>query len=143
MFSSLDLQSGYHQIRIAEEDVEKTAFRTHEALYEFMVLPFGLTNAPAAFQRETITIFDHLPFVVVYLDDILVFSASHTEHEKHLREVLALLRQHKLYAKLSKCAFFDTEAKFLEHVVSEEESSPILTRSQLFSSGPSGRTSQR
>ena len=115
VFSSLDLQSGYHQIRIAEEDVEKTAFRTHEALYEFMVLPFGLTNAPAAFQREMKAIFDHLPFVVVYLDDILVFSASHTEHEKYLREVLALLRQHKLYAKFSKCAFFDREAKLLGH----------------------------
>ena len=119
VFSSLDLQSGYHQIQIAEQDVQKTAFRTHEGLYEFMVLPFGLTNAPAAFQREMQAIFDHLPFVLVYLDDILVFSSSKEVHQGHLRKVLELLKEHKLYAKLSKCSFFDEEAKFLGHTVSK------------------------
>jgi hypothetical protein len=106
VFSSLDLRSGYHQIRIAAEDVPKTAFRTHEGLYEFMVLPFGLTNAPAAFQREMKAIFHHLPFVAVYLDDILVFSKSEAEHTSHLREVLDTLRKQRLYAKLSKRTSF-------------------------------------
>lgn len=120
-FSSLDLQSGYHQIRIANQDVQKTACRTHEGLYEFMVLPFGLTNAPAAFQREMKAVFDHLPFVLVYLDDILIFSKSEAEHRHHLCEVLSLLRKHELYAKLSKCKFFEEEeAVFLGHVVSKE-----------------------
>ena len=119
VFSTLDLQSGYHQIRIAEQDVQKTAFRTHEGLYEFMVSPFGLTNAPGAFQREMRAIFDHLPFVLVYLDDILEFSSSEGEHQGHLHKVLELLKEHKSYAKLSKCSFFDEEAKFLGHTVSK------------------------
>lgn len=119
-FSSLDLRSGYHQIRIADEDVQKTAFRTHEGLYEFLVLPFGLTNAPAAFQREMRAVFSHLPYVAVYLDDILIFSKTEAEHASHLEEVLRVLRSHKLYAKLSKCSFFDRKAKFLGHIVSGE-----------------------
>ena len=118
VFSSVDLQSGYHQIRIADEDVQKTAFKTHEGLYEFLVLPFGLTNAPAAFQREMKAVFDHLNYVLVYLDDILIFSRSHEEHERHLAEVLGLLRKHRLFAKLSKCSFFGREVKFLGHIVS-------------------------
>ena len=116
-FSSLDLQSGYHQIRIADKDVEKTAFRTHEGLYEFLVLPFGLTNAPAAFQREMKAIFDGIPFALVYLDDILIYSDTPEEHTKHLRQVLQLLRDNKLYAKLSKCEFFEEKARFLGHIV--------------------------
>lgn len=120
LFTSLDLQSGYHQIRIADEDVQKTAIRTHKGLYKFLVLPFGLTNAPAAFQREMKAVFDHLKYVLVYLDDILIFSKSEDEHQRHLCELLGLLRQHRLYAKLSKCSFFDREAKFLGHVVGEK-----------------------
>ena len=120
-FSSLDLQSGYHQIRIAEKDVAKTAFRTHKGLYEFLVLPFGLTNAPAAFQREMKAIFDHLPYVLVYLDDILVYSNSLEEHKAHLKEVLQLLKDKKLYAKLKKCEFFEEKAKFLGHIIGPEE----------------------
>ena len=92
VFSSLDLQSGYHQIRIASEDVINTAFCTPLGLFEFCVLPFGLTNAPAAFQREMNRVFKGLDFVLVYLDDILVFSKSELEHEQHLRVVLELLR---------------------------------------------------
>ena len=92
VFSSLDLQSGYHQIRIAEEDVPKTAFRTPQGLYEFRVLSFGLTNAPAAFQREMNMIFGQLDFVLVYLDDILVFSRDPEQHAEHLSQVLQLLR---------------------------------------------------
>ena len=88
VFSSLDLQSGYHQIRIASEDASKTAFSTPLGLVEFCVLPFGLTNAPAAFQREMNRVVKGLDFVLVYLDDILVFSKSELEHEQHLRVVL-------------------------------------------------------
>ena len=112
-FSSLDLQSGYHQIRIADQDIEKTAFRTHEGLYEFMVLLFGLTNAPAAFQREMKVMFDSLPFVLVYLDDILIYSKTAEEHKLHLRG-------NKLYAKLKKCEFFQEKAKFLGHIIGKD-----------------------
>jgi hypothetical protein len=118
IFSSLDLQSGYHQIRIQEKDVPKTAFITHCGLYEYQVLPFGLCNAPAAFQRVMNNIFGHLSFVSIYMDDILVFSKSVDEHTDHLTQVFQLLRLHKYYAKLSKCSFFQTEVQFLGHVVS-------------------------
>jgi RNase H-like domain found in reverse transcriptase/Reverse transcriptase (RNA-dependent DNA polymerase)/Integrase zinc binding domain/Chromo (CHRromatin Organisation MOdifier) domain/Retroviral aspartyl protease len=122
VFSKIDLRSGYHQIRIAEEDIPKTAFRTRYGHYEFLVLPFGLTNAPATFMHLMQRIFHlHLDrFTIVYLDDILVYSKSEDEHEKHLRTVLQLLRTNKLYAKLSKCSFYQKEIEFLGHVVSEE-----------------------
>lgn len=118
VFSSLDLRSGYHQIRIADQDIEKTAFRTHQGLFEFMVLPFGLTKAQAAFQREMNRVFADVPNVLVYLDDILIFSKTAKEHEEHLQEALELWRKHRLYAKLSKCFFFKDSAHFLGHVVS-------------------------
>jgi hypothetical protein len=119
VFSSLDLASGYHQIRIAEADVPKTAFRTPLGLYEWKVLPFGLTNAPATFQAVMNDVFrEHLgKSVLVYLDDILVFSKTPEEHETHLRQVLALLRKHQLYAKRKKCVFNQPEVSFLGHVV--------------------------
>ena len=118
VFSSLDLLSGYHPIRIANEDVPKTAFNTPLGLFEFRVLAFGLTNAPAAFQREMNRVFRGLNFVLVYLDDILVFSRNADEHEQHLRTVLQLLRKHDLYAKLSKCSFCQPSVEFLGHIVS-------------------------
>jgi hypothetical protein len=119
VFSSLDLQSGYHQIRIAPEDVEKTAFVTHLGHFQFKVLCFGLTNAPATFQRVMHRIFAPYigRFVLVYLDDILVMSRTPEEHVHHLRTVLSLLKQHQLYAKLSKCDFGKTHLKFLGHIV--------------------------
>ena len=120
VFSSLDLQSGYHQIRIADSDVPKTAFITNCGLYEYQVLPFGLCNAPAAFQREMNRIFGRLEYVVCYIDDILVFSKTEAEHQIHLARVLTLLRENKYYAKLSKCSFFEAETKFLGHVVSAQ-----------------------
>jgi hypothetical protein len=119
VFSSLDLQSGYHQIRITDSDVEKTAFTTHFGQFQFKVLCFGLTNAPATFQRVMNRIFGPYigKFVLVYLDDILIMSRTAAEHLHHLRVVLGLLRQHKLYAKLSKCEFGQHSLKFLGHVV--------------------------
>ena len=105
VFSKMDSRSGYHQIKIQKEDVPKTAFTTCYGLYEYTVMSFGLTNAPATFMRLMNSVFmEYLDkFVVVYIDDILVYSKSEEEHAEHLRLVLSKLREHKLYAKFSKC----------------------------------------
>ena len=122
MFSKLDLRQGDYQLRIREEDVLKTAFSTRYGHYEFLVMPFGLTNAPAKFvdlmQRVFHPYLDQ--FVVIFIDDILVYSRSKEEHEKHLRMVLQTLREHKLYAKFSKCEFWLDRISFLGHIISEE-----------------------
>jgi AcrR family transcriptional regulator len=119
-FSTLDLAAGYHQLKLQESDVPKTAFNTHFGKFEWRVLPFGLTNAPAVFQHAMNRIFgSHLnKCVCVYLDDILIFSRSEEEHFLHLEMVLHLLRQHNLFAKMKKCEFFKPELKYLGHVVS-------------------------
>jgi len=121
-FTKLDLKSGYHQIRIAQEDIPKTAFRTRYGHFEFLVLPFGLTNAPATFQTLMNDVFrDHLDdFVVVYLDDILVYSQTPEEHIHHLRQVLERLRIHHLYANPKKCDFFKEEIEFLGHSINAQ-----------------------
>jgi transposase InsO family protein len=120
LFSSLDLQSGYHQIRIAEADVPKTAFTTPIGHFQFKVLCFGLTNAPATFQRVMNRVFAPYlnQFVLVYLDDVLVMSRDPEEHLAHLRLVLQALRDHGFKAKASKCEFGRASLKFLGHVVS-------------------------
>jgi hypothetical protein len=119
VFSALDLTSGYWQIPMAAQDIPKTAFRTHEGLFEWNVLPFGLTNAPASFQATMNAMLKPLigKCVLVYLDDILVYSKSAAEHERHLRAVLDLLKQHSFYCKLKKCVFNQAEVKYLGHVV--------------------------
>ena len=119
-FSKLDLRSGYHQILVNPTDRYKTAFRTHQGLYEWLVMPFGLCNAPATFQSLMNKVFQHQlrKSVLVFFDDILVFSPTWQTHLSHLEEVLQLLLQHRLYAKLSKCQFDLQEIEYLGHVVS-------------------------
>jgi hypothetical protein len=121
-FTKLDLRSGYHQIRIAAGDAPKTAFRTRYGHFEFLVLPFGLTNAPATFMHLMHQTFRAQldDFVLVFLDDILIYSKTAEEHGKHVRTVLEILRKEKLYAKESKCEFFKTEVEFLGHHVGRD-----------------------
>ena len=122
VYSKTDLRSGYHQLRVQEGDVPKTAFRTRYGHYEFLVMPFGLTNAPAAFMDLMNQVFQlYLDrFVIVFIDDILVYSGSSEEHSEHLRIVLQTLRERQLYAKLSKCQFWLDRVAFLGHVISAE-----------------------
>ncbi|KAJ9506918.1 hypothetical protein QJQ45_002465 [Haematococcus lacustris] len=122
VFSSLDLQAGYHQIRIPDEDVPKTAFRTPTGLYQFKVLCFGLTIAPATFQRVMNNAFADVinDCALVYIDDILIMSKSVPDHFNHLRRVLELLRKHQFQAKQSKCEFLKTALKSLGHIVSDQ-----------------------
>ncbi|KAI3499626.1 hypothetical protein L1887_35430 [Cichorium endivia] len=121
-FSKIDLRSGYHQLRVHDEDIHKTAFRTRYGHYEFLVMPFGLTNAPAVFMvlmnRVCRPYLDK--FVIVFIDDILVYSRSKEDHEQHLRLMLNLLKEQKLYAKFTKCEFWIREVHFLGHVVGKE-----------------------
>nr|XP_029144801.1 uncharacterized protein LOC112708782 [Arachis hypogaea] len=121
VFSKIDLRSGYHRIRVRDEDIPKTAFRTRYGHYEYTVMSFGLTNAPAIFMDYMNRIFHPYldKFVVVFIDDILIYSKTEDEHAEHLRTVLQILKDRKLYAKLSKCEFWKSEVKFLGHVVSK------------------------
>ena len=122
VFSKIDLRSGYHQVKIAENDIPKSAFRTRYGHYEFLVMPFGLTNAPAVFMALMNKVFQPYldKFVIVFIDDILVYSRNKRDHERHLRIVLQILREKQLYAKFSKCEFWLDQVVFLGHVVSAE-----------------------
>jgi hypothetical protein len=122
IFSKIDLRSGYHQVRIKDEYINKTSFRTRYGHYEFTVVPFGLSNAPVVFMCLMNGVFrEYLDkFVIVFLDDILVYSKTEEEHEHHLRMVLQVLREHQLYAKLSKCSFYQNQIHYLGHIISKE-----------------------
>ncbi|KAJ4938747.1 hypothetical protein NE237_008271 [Protea cynaroides] len=122
VFSKIDLRSGYHQLKIKEGDIPKTAFRTRYGHYEFLVMSFGLTNAPATFMELMTRVFHDMldTSVIVFIDDILVYSKDKETHIKNLNAALQRLRKEKLYAKFSKCEFWLSEVAFLGHVVSAE-----------------------
>jgi len=120
-FTKLDLRSGYHQVRVKEEDVWKTAFKTRQGLFEWLVLPFGLCNAPATFMRVMNEVLRSYidEFVIVYLDDILIYSDDWESHKMHIRKVFEVLRKAKLYLKMSKCEFVRKSLIYLGHIVGE------------------------
>ncbi|GJR65598.1 putative reverse transcriptase domain-containing protein [Tanacetum coccineum] len=122
VYSKIDLRSDYHQLRVREEDIPKTTFRTRYGHYEFQVMPFGLTNAPTVFMdlmnRVCKPYLDK--FVIVFIDDILIYSKNKKEHEEHLKAILELLKKEELYAKFSKCEFWIPKVQFLGHVIDSQ-----------------------
>ncbi|GKC87870.1 putative reverse transcriptase domain-containing protein [Tanacetum coccineum] len=122
VYSKINLRLGYHQLRVRDEDIPKTAFRTRYRHYEFQVMPFGLTNAPVVFidlmNRVCKPYLDK--FVIVFIDDILIYSRNKEEHADHLRIILELLRKEKLYAKFSKCDFWISIVQFLGHLIDSQ-----------------------
>ncbi|GKA52733.1 putative reverse transcriptase domain-containing protein [Tanacetum coccineum] len=122
VYSKIDLRLGYHQLRVRDEDIPKTAFRTRYRHYEFQVMPFGLTNAPAVFMDLMNRVYKPYldKFVIVFIDDILIYSHNKEEHAYHLRIILELLKEEKLYAKFSKCDFWISIVQFLGHVIDRQ-----------------------
>ena len=122
-FLKIDLRSSYHQLRLRECDISKTTFRTRYGHYKFLVMSFGLTNAPAAFMDFMNRVFKPYldMFVIVFIDDILIYSRNEEDHASHLRVVLQTFKDRELYAKFSKCEFWIEYVAFLDHIVSGDE----------------------
>ncbi|MCI18340.1 hypothetical protein A2U01_0039494, partial [Trifolium medium] len=131
-FSKLDLLQGYHQILMNEKDVDKTAFRTHHGHYEFRVMPFGLCNAPSSFQATMNTIFQPFlrKFIIVFFDDILMYSATYADHLVHLDRTLQVLQEGEFFLKQSKCLFAQRQIEYLGHIVSEHGVEPVQAKIQ-------------
>jgi hypothetical protein len=122
VFSKIDFRSGYHQLKVKEANIPKMTIRTRYGHYEFLVMPFGVTNAPSMFMYLMNRLFHKYldQFVVVFIDDILVYSTNHEDHEEHLKTVLSILRKKKRFSKLKKCEFWLKEVSFLGHVISKD-----------------------
>ncbi|CAL0323679.1 unnamed protein product [Lupinus luteus] len=138
VFSKLDLRVGYHQIRMRIEDMEKTAFQTHAGQYEYVVIPFGLSNAPATFHGTMNAIFAELlrKCVLTFFDDILVYNSTHSEYLTHLRQVLSILRSNHFFAKKRKCAFFTPRIEYLGHFITAEGVSTDPAKVQVVQDWP-------
>nr|GFC01590.1 RNA-directed DNA polymerase homolog [Tanacetum cinerariifolium] len=122
VYSKIDLRSSYHQLRIRGEDIPETTFRTRYGHYEFQVMPFGLTNAPAVFMDLMNQVYKPYldKFLIIFIDDMLIYSKDEREHEEHLKAILELLKKEELYAKFSKCEFWIPIVQFLGHVIDSQ-----------------------
>jgi hypothetical protein len=141
-FTKIDLCSGYHQVRMHPDDIEKTAFRTHQRHFEFTVMPFGLTNAPATFKslmNDVLHTFIHR-FVLVFFGDILIYSSTCVEHLQHVKIVFDQIRRHKLFVKQSKCIFGSTTVSYLGHIISSDGVAMDLNKVTAVDSWPTPKT---